>query len=302
MAIDHPRGPIVVGVDGSDGTADAVRWAAAEAAARRTALRLVHAYSFPMAGYPGMWETKGMHDLLVEQGHDWLRRAAAAVDRQAPQVEVHTELLHGGSVPVLAEASRHARLVVVGSRGLGGIPRLLLGSTAEGLAGQAHCPVAVVPNRQPEPAGLPDTAAPVVVGVDGSPVSDAAVAVGFDEASRRNVGLVAVHSWDGPPVTDPFTIMLSEQDWTEAEDGERRLLAEQLAGWHDKYPDVDVHRTVVRARPAVALLEHAATAQLLVVGNRGRGGIASTLLGSTSRAVLHHAPCPVIVVGPDRDR
>lgn len=295
------HGPIVVGIDGSAGTIRAVRWAAAEAVRRRLRLRLVHAHSMPAFGYPPMLETKGLHEVMIEQAKVWLRAAAETVAEVAPQVEVQTELRPAGPIVQLAEESRHARYVVVGSRGLGGIPRLLLGSTAEGLAGHAGCPVVVVPD-----VADPAPNAPVVVGVDGSPVSDAAVAVAFDEAATRDVDLVAVHAWDDPigvGLHAPLPTMRewSEKDWNDIEDVEWRAMVEQLAGWRDKYPDVNVQRVLVKDRPAAALLSHAQRAQLLVVGSRGRGGLTSVLLGSTSRAVLHHAPCPVIVVGPDRD-
>lgn len=295
------HGPIVVGIDGSDGTIRAVRWAAAEAARRRLRLRLVHAHNLPALGYPLMLETRGLHEVLIEQAQTWLRAAAETVARVAPQVEVQTEVRTAGAIAQLTDESRHARYVVVGSRGLGGIPRLLLGSTAEGLAGHAGCPVVVVPDvTEPAPN------APVVVGVDGSPVSDAAVAVAFDEAATRDVDLVAVHAWSDFVGTGLYAPLLtvrewSEEDLSEVEDAEWRVMVEQLAGWRDKYPDVNVQRVLVKERPAAALLDHAQRAQLLVVGSRGRGGLTSTLLGSTSRAVLHHAPCPVIVVGPDRD-
>jgi nucleotide-binding universal stress UspA family protein len=292
------HGPIVVGVDGSEGTIRAVRWAAAEAVRRKLPLRLVHAHLLPTFGYLPMLETRSMHEELIDLAHDWLRSAAAAAAKVSPTIDVHTELRTAGPVPLLIEESLHARLIVVGSHGLGGIPRMLLGSTSEGLAGRAHCPLVVVPSGLDDPA--PD--APVVVGVDGSPVSDAAVAVAFDEASTRNVGLVAVHAWSDQPITNPFVLRLTDDDWAQIEDAERRSMAEQLAGWRDKYPDVTVRRVLVRDRPATSLLGNASTAQLLVVGSRGRGGFASALLGSTSRAVLHHAPCPVIVAGPNRDR
>lgn len=289
------HGPIVVGIDGSEGTARAVRWAAAEAARRHAPLRLVHAHSLPTLGYPPMLETRGLHDLLMEQARGWLSSAAETAAEAAPQVEVHTEMVTAGAIAQLTKESRHARLVVIGTRGLGGIPKLLLGSTAEGLAGRAHCPVVVVPD-------VPEAAAdaPIVVGVDGSPVSDAAVAVAFDTASMRDVGLVAVHAWRDQLVVDPFAVLLTEQDWSKVEDAERRALAEQLSGWREKYPDVSVERVLAKDRAATSLLGHARGAQLLVVGSHGRGGLASALLGSTSRTVLHDAPCPVMVVGPER--
>ena len=137
---------------------------------------------------------------------------------------------------------------------------------------------------------------PVVVGVDGSPTSEAAVGFAYEAAATRGVPLVAVHTWWDLMVDPTFAPLL---DWDALEADEREVLAERLAGWGEKYPDVHVQRLVMHDRPARALLAQAAGAQLVVVGTRGRGGVAGLLLGSVSHALLHHAPCPVAVVRPD---
>jgi nucleotide-binding universal stress UspA family protein len=137
-----------------------------------------------------------------------------------------------------------------------------------------------------------------VVGVSGAPSSESAIAFTFDAASLCGVPLVAVHAWTdvssrptlGPPVT---------HEWPVIEGDERRLLAERLAGWQEKYPDVHVDRVVTEDRPAYSLLRAAEGAQLVVVGTRGRGGLRGLLLGSTSQALLHHASCPVVVARPE---
>jgi nucleotide-binding universal stress UspA family protein len=189
-------------------------------------------------------------------------------------------------------------MVVLGSRGLGGFTGLLVGSTAVSLAAYGQCPVAVVRGRTL--ADPPPGSGPVVVGVDGSPTSEGAIEVAFDEASFRGVGLVAVHTWSDVTVGSAFDIAAVSLDWQAVETDEQRLLAERLAGWQEKYPDVRVHRVVTRDRPVRSLLAQAGNAQLLVVGSRGRGGFAGMVLGSTSQALLHHAPCPVLVVRPHR--
>jgi nucleotide-binding universal stress UspA family protein len=105
--------------------------------------------------------------------------------------------------------------------------------------------------------------------------------------------LVAVHTW-GDQRADPiFGALL---DW------ERQVLAERLAGWAEKYPDVTVRRVVTRDAPANRLLAQAQQAQLVVVGSHGRGGFAGLVLGSVSHALLYHAPCPVAVVRVDPER
>ncbi|HEU5108335.1 MAG TPA: universal stress protein, partial [Micromonosporaceae bacterium] len=87
-------------------------------------------------------------------------------------------------------------------------------------------------------------------------------------------------------------------DWQLLDKQAHEMLAERLARWADRYPTVKVHRVVTRDRPAHALLEAAAGAELTVVGSRGRGGFAGLLLGSVSQALIHHAPCPVLIARP----
>ena len=132
----------------------------------------------------------------------------------------------------------------------------------------------------------------MVLGVDGSPLSEPALAAAFEAASARAVPLVAVYAWRDL-LLDPG---LALRDWAVVEQQGRAELAERLAGWSGKYPDVPVRRVVVRDAPARALVEQSVTAQLLVVGSHGRGGVGALLLGSVSHAVLHRSHCPVMIV------
>jgi nucleotide-binding universal stress UspA family protein len=140
-----------------------------------------------------------------------------------------------------------------------------------------------------------------VVGIDGSPVGEDAIAVAFEEASLRGVPLVAVHAWSDVTY-DVYGVERLVNEWPAIEDGEERALAERLAGWQEKYPDVEIRRVLRRDRPRHALLEAAEKAQLVVVGSRGRGGFTGMLLGSTSQALVQHAGCPVLVVRPESAR
>ena len=144
--------------------------------------------------------------------------------------------------------------------------------------------------------GSTDPAAPVLLGVDGSPANDLVVGFAFQEAALRGVPLTAMHTWTHPVSTGPGDMLPLVYDVAEVAAGEARVLAEALAGWHDKYPDVVVHRKLTHGGARKALIDATHRAQLVVVGTRGRGGFTGLLLGSVSQAVLHHAACPVAVV------
>ena len=131
---------------------------------------------------------------------------------------------------------------------------------------------------------------PVLVGIDGSPASELATAIAFDEASFRGVDLLALHAW-----TDSDTSRVLCKEWSTLQSRAAEILAERLAGWQERYPDVTVHRRLVFDRPARHLLDESESAQLVVVGSHGRGGFAGMLLGSVSTAVVHAARTPVIV-------
>ncbi len=283
--------PIVVGVDGSAWSLHAVRWAAEEAALRRVPLRLVH--SVPLSAI----RRGGNFEALEDEGRRYVTQAQGGVRQIYPEVTVDVEVHTGDPVPVLVDLSRQARLLVVGSRGLGKFSDLLAGSTAVALARHGHCPLAVIHGPIGEQAAARQ--GPVVVGVDGSPTSEAAVALAFEEASLRNLDLVAVHTWID--FSSDYSYAYARQfitDWEEIETEERELLAQRLAGWQEKYPDVTVKRVVTADRPVRHLLEQASHAPLLVVGSRGRGAISGALLGTTSQALIYHSPCPLLIARP----
>ncbi|MEK6439056.1 universal stress protein [Pseudonocardia sp. T1-2H] len=281
---------IVVGVDGSKSALVAVRWAAREAVRRRCELAAVHVYGWTgpgMVSDPEIWVQ--YLELIRRAAARCLDEAAAEAADAAPDVEVVPRSVEGSPEPVLRAEADHAELVVVGARGAGGFVGMLLGSVATSLVVRSPCPVVVVRDA-PRPED-----APVVVGVDGSPASEAALAFAFEETSALGAPLVAVHTWWDLLVEPVLAPLL---DWDAIETDERQVLAERLAGWSAKYPDVDVRRVVTRDRPAHALLEQSETARLVVVGSRGRGTTAGMLLGSVGRALVNHAACSVAVVKP----
>jgi nucleotide-binding universal stress UspA family protein len=283
--------PIVVGVDGSESAADAVRWAAREASVRHGRLRLVSALVVPEPnhiGNPGLGTS--YKRTMTEAAETTLADAVEQARSVDPGLDVQTQLWTGFPVPVLLDESLSASLVVIGSRGLGGFSGLLAGSVAVGVAARGACPVVVVRGSGERPAGRP-----VVVGVDGSPLSEDALALAFEEAALHAAPLLAVHSWQEDATELSIAPLV---DWEGLEAQEHLLLAERLAGWSEKYPDVEVTRRVRRVGPAGELVELSRTAELVVVGTRGRGGLRGLLLGSVSHALIHHAHCPVLVARP----
>lgn len=282
--------PIIVGVDGSPASRVAVDWAARDAALRGADLKLVHVLVPPaVMAFPEVPMPPGFMEWQDEEGRRLLDSAVKTVEEAGAEVEVSTDMVSGPAVPVLADLSSSAQMIVVGCRGHGALARGLLGSISTGLAHHAHCPVAIIHDEDPL---MPHPArASVVVGVDGSPASESAVAIAFEQASFRGVDLLAVHAW-----SDTGVFEFPGADWSTLQAAGEETLSERLAGWQERYPDVPVRRVVVADKPAHQLLEQAESAQLLVVGSRGRGGIAGMLLGSVSTSVLHGARMPVIIV------
>ncbi|HEX6358712.1 universal stress protein [Actinophytocola sp.] len=280
--------PIIAGVDGSAAALRAVRWAADEARLRHLPLRLVHAHETPVGFPPGFVDWHALRQALVAQGKAWLEQARQAVVDTAPSLAVEVVEEGGRAVPALLTESAHAAMLAVGTRGLGGFTGLLTGSTAVELAAHARCPVVVV-------RGTGHAGGPVVVGVDGTPVSEQAIAFAFAEASARGTGLVAVHTWTDL-LLEAALGSAAALDFSPMAQQAEEVLGERLAGWQERYPDVRVSRHVSRERASRALLRHAEGAQVVVVGSRGRGGFRGLLLGSTSQHMLHHTPCPVVVI------
>jgi nucleotide-binding universal stress UspA family protein len=285
--------PVVVGVDGSPSALHAVRWAAAEAVRRGLPIKLVHGYQSPVGLHGGAVASGVVRNALRAEGRRILRHAQEAVADVSAELRPAIVLEYAPVVPMLANESTSASLLVLGTRGLGGFTGLVIGSTAVLLAGRAHCPMVVVRGAGDGP---PPEAGPVVVGVDSHDNSEAAVGFAFATAASHGADLVAVHTWTDS-ITD--TVLLGHPappDFEPAQRNAYATLIERVAGWQEKYPEVRVTREVVRDHPSRALLRYAAGARLVVVGTRGRGGFRGLVLGSTGQHLLHHAPCPVAVV------
>ena len=286
---------IVVGVDGSPSSKTAVRWAAREAAMRNVSLSLIHVIERPPWGLLAL----GGGAVQPPEALEWQRTEGAEIisaavmiakdstqDRSIP--DLHAEVYFSAIGPTLFEFSNQAQMVVVGSRGHATVGRILLGSVSTGLIHHARCPVAVVHGGAQ--SSSEHSQLPVLVGIDGSPASESATAIAFEEASWRGVELIAMHAWSDQHKSDA-----PGDDWLKLQAGGEEALAERLAGWQERFPDVVVRRRIVLDSPALHLLDEAELSQLVVVGSHGRGGFAGMLLGSVSTAVAQAAQVPVIV-------
>lgn len=281
------KSTIVVGIDGSEPADRAVVWAARTAAGRDWALRIVTSVDVPA-------QLSGDRSAEFRAVASSRLAAAEVLARETvedPSFEIEVDAVDGKVVDVLLAESVGAAMVVLGASGLGESDSGLLGSASMGLCAHASAPVVVVRGRAID--GRPPALGPVVVGVDGSDINQAAVAVAFGEASFRGAPLIAVHVWSDVSLKQISGVPLG---WDDIAASEEAVLAESLAGFQERYPDVEVRRIVAQDRPVRVLGQLSEQASLVVVGHRGRGGFTGMLLGSTSYALIHTADCPVLVV------
>ncbi|HHU66718.1 universal stress protein [Corynebacterium sp.] len=290
---------VVVAVDGSPASHNAVRWAANTANKRGIPLRLASSYTMPQFLYAeGMVPPQELFDDLQSETMEKIDEARAVAHEVAPELKIGHTIAEGSPIDMLLDMSRDVTMIVMGSRGLGGLSGMVMGSVSAAVVSHASCPVVVV--REDNTVDESTKYGPVVIGVDGSDVSAKATEIAFAEADARGAELVAVHTWMDMQVQASLAgLSAAQQQWEEVEREQIDMLTERLQPMTDKYPNVEVRKVITRDRPVRALVESSEGAQLLVVGSHGRGGFKGMLLGSTSRALLQSAPCPMMVVRPE---
>lgn len=301
MAKDHEHTPkVVVGVDGSDHSRAALEWAAAEAVRRGAVLRIVHSLGMPLVvssyGGPAPFQPT---DEISGQAKRVLSEAQRHATEQQPDVEAETVSAIEEAPLGLIRQSRPNDLIVLGTRGLGSIAALFVGSVSMRVAAQAPCPVVVVPH---DGQGHPATTSldRLVVGVDGSYNARRALGLAVDLAAGNEADLVVVNSWEVPYPYDPITMTAAgyqpqEEAFEKQSEG---LVSEELASVLENRDDVNIEVSAVRTQsnPVDALLRAAEEADAIVVGSRGRGTVRGLLLGSVSQGLLHRSRVPVIVL------
>lgn len=288
--------PIVVGVDGSDGSTAAVHWAAREASRREVPLRIVHATA--PTHLPSMRSTAVMAATeWKEQAEQTVAEGVEAARRSDPSLAVESKVYFNQTpAAALADESESATLLVLGARGRGGFAGLRLGSTAVQVIEVVLGPVVVVRGSAARASsGL--AGARIVVGVDGSEPSLRALRFALGEAAVHGTGVVAVHAWAKPwqPALLSFEAPRGV-DWSFLRAQATAVLAESVATATAEFPDVQVTERLLNGQPGDALLDASGEAEFLVVGSRGASSLRGRVLGSVSHTVIHHADCPVAVI------
>lgn len=269
MTTDPGKGAVVVGYEGAGHSEAALEWATRYAVAHHRPLLLVHTAA--------RWS---------------IDETVSKVKEQAPTVDVRVQMSTGHARDVLRTASREAHLLVLGSRRRGALVSLLLGSVSVSVSAHASCPVAVV-RPETDRARFGPFVGHVVVGVDGSEASRGALDFGFELASTEFKPLAIVHAWGASGV---YRDLMTHELRLDTSEEHELQVAESIAGYAEKYPDVLVSQHQDEEDPARALVAASEDADTLVVGSRGRNDAASVIFGSVSRYVVEHAHCPVIVV------
>jgi nucleotide-binding universal stress UspA family protein len=300
--------PVVVGIDDTESARRAVRLAATEAVLRGRPLRVVHAHVWPVLRVAPGPPVDGPPDVgLRRRAEAVVESAVAEAARTAPGLPLSGEVIDGVAPNVLLRESRTAALLVVGHRGLRALSGLLVGSVAIQVSAQARCPVLVCRGERERDAG------PVVVGVDGTRLSEQAIGFAFEEAALRHAQLIAVHAANGSARADSAAMRESATSTEASATTEssaslgsgvqplpaldpEHVVADWVAPWRDRFPQVSVTSRVIPGSAARVLIQESGQAQLVVTGALGMGGLTGLVRGSVSQAVLRDSRCPLAIV------
>lgn len=292
---------VIVGVDGSTAAQAALVWAAEAAARRREQLRIVHGLGIPMGTFANSKsERYGASQAARDAGQTLLTESAEYARGARPDLDVATVLAPEDAPAVLLNEARHGDVVVVGSRGLGAVRAIMLGSVSVRTSSHAPCPVVIVPEADDQDRHR----GRVVVGVDGSDSSHRALRFALHHALATGSEVMVVNSWEVPLPADEASLAADAQSLHEevfdrqSEEVVAGVLAEVI---DDRTQDLEISAVRMQANPVEALLKAGEDADLIVVGSRGRGGVQGLVMGSTSQGVLHHARGPVAVLPPHSD-
>lgn len=281
---DEPT--VVVGVDGSEHSRMALKWAADEAARRGALLKIICAFVKEPKHVP-IWYEPGSFDLSPAEAI--VDDAYGLVATRHPSLVARVTIAEQPPTTALANASQFADLLVVGARGRGGFKELMLGSVSDKCIQYAHCPVTIV-RTDPDELPLRAVYPRIVVGIDGSLGSTRALRWAFGEAQIRSASVEAIHAWQYPPI-GTFVVppahgyAIAAREIVEAATESARRLA----------PDVPFEVDVRFDATVPALLDASKGADLLVTGSRGHGGFKDVLLGSVAHQCARHASCTVVV-------
>lgn len=280
--------PVVVGVDGTDHSDRAVRYAIAESRRRHTAITLVHAVTEtpPTAAKLPYYSLES----FIEVGQRIVGGAKKLVLESDPDIQVSTSVQAGSRVKILVAAGDQGSVIVLGHRSRSLTGRIVASSTTTGVAARAHCPVISVP----ESWVTNEERGTLVVGVDKPEAAHQVLDIAFREARRRSASLVVLNAWKLPTAYEDLEASVAAvEDW-------RKYTSESmdnaLAPFRERYPGVPLEVDIRYEYPGPALVNSTKTADLIIVGRRGHGAPWGIYLGSLARLLIRKGRCPVQVV------
>ncbi len=284
---------ILVGLDGSPGSTSALGWAMREAPLRNASVEALYVWQAPSLAY----SAPGFMPLSETEMEDQGRRAledALTGWPEAMDLKVYLRVNEGNAAEVLAKTAHEPDVVmlVVGTRGHGGVAGLLLGSVSHSLTHTSPKPLVIVP-KDWSAMPPPDVGPRIVVGVDGSRPADNALRWAAEEAVARGCPLEVVMVWPSPvlPSYHPYGCRPEQPDrYSRVREVLERAVSRVDTG------AAQLELSVVEGSPARTLVRVADGTEMLVVGTRGFGRAHEAVSGSVSHACSHRATVPIAVI------